>query len=98
MRVVVAEAVDVVIFHEQHNGDAGVGEDLAVGVVERAARVGHRADLAVQGEVGGGLRDGGAVGTAAAARLALAVGALVPRWHRGVPRCGGFVRLFGQPE
>ena len=51
MRVVVADAVDVVVLHEQHHGNAGVGEDLAVGVVERAAGIVGRADLAVQQRV-----------------------------------------------
>src|SRR5438270_667653 len=39
VRVVVAGAVDVVVLHEEHDRHAGVGEDLAVGVVERAVRL-----------------------------------------------------------
>src|SRR5207302_6891731 len=51
----------VVILHEQHHRHAGVGEDLAVGVVQRAARVGHRTHLAAQRQVRGDLRDRRAV-------------------------------------
>ena len=47
LAVVIARAVDVVVLHEQDDRDAGVGEDLAVGVEERAPRVVVRPDLAV---------------------------------------------------
>src|ERR1700680_1477969 len=46
--VVIAVAVDVVVFHEQHGGYPGIGEDLAVGVVERAVRIDLRPHLAAQ--------------------------------------------------
>src|SRR5262249_34025528 len=39
MAVVIAAPVDVVVLHEQDNRYAGIGEDLPVGVVERAAWV-----------------------------------------------------------
>ena len=48
MRVVIAHPIDVVVLHEQHGGNAGVGEYLAVGVVERTAGIVRRTDLAVQ--------------------------------------------------
>ena len=46
VRVVIALAVDVVVLHEEHDRHAGVGKNLAVRVVERAAAIVGRADLA----------------------------------------------------
>src|ERR1700727_1430489 len=46
LAVVVARTIDVVILHEEDDRDARVGEDLAVGIVEGAARVLMGTDLA----------------------------------------------------
>ena len=39
VRIMVASAVNVVVFHEQDDWDSGVGKDLAVCVVKGAARI-----------------------------------------------------------
>src|SRR5947209_1239954 len=83
--VVIAAAVDVVVLHEQHHGDAGVGEDLGVGVVQRAARVDGQAHLAAQLRVEGHFRDGLLVGAALTAAAALPLRAGVPDRRPGVP-------------
>ena len=79
VRVVVADAVDVVVLHEQRHRDADVGEHLPVRVVERAARRKVRTDLAVQRQELAHRGDRSAV-AAALAVVTLAVGWLV--FHR----------------
>src|SRR5438132_14157355 len=66
--IVVALAVDVVVFHEEDDGDAGVGEDLAIGVEEGAAAAVGEADFAGKLRVRRHGGDGLAVGAALAPR------------------------------
>src|SRR5580700_1344672 len=96
--VVVAAAVDVVVLHEQNDRDASVGEDLGVGVVERAAGIDHSPDLAAKFQEWSDLGDRRAVRTATPAGTAGPVGLGVPLRHRGVPNLAGDVSLFGKPE
>ena len=74
----IAVAIDVVVLHEQHDRHAGVGEDLAVGVVERAARVVRRPHLAAKRQDAGRRRASLPSVAAAAARPAVALRRAVP--------------------
>src|SRR5262249_30853174 len=98
VRVVVALAVDVVVLHEQDDRDAHIGEDLAIGVVERTSGVEGQADLIEERGVLRQARHRLAVWTSSARAGVSAAGALVPAVGACVPGHGRLVGLLGQPE
>src|SRR5262245_29589971 len=76
--IVVARPIDVVILHEEHDWDAGVREDLPVGVIEGAARIVVRPDLARKMRMQGGFRQTVRVGAPFAPAPAAARGTPIP--------------------
>ena len=95
VRVVIAPAVDVVILHEQHHGHAGIGKNLAVGIVERAARIVRRPHLAIQVRMLGDGWQRDRVGAALAAAALTAGRLLVPSRSQLVPNSARDVGLVG---
>ena len=94
----VADAIDVVILHEEYHRNSRIREDLSVGVEYGAAHVARQANLAAQPGMTCDVRDRDAV-LAAAARSAMASRRpVVPLLGVGVPDRVGQVRLVGQPD
>jgi len=81
VHIMVAGAVNVVIFHKEDDRNAGIGENLAVGVVESAARVEDSTHLTRKAQEWSHLRDRRAVRAAPAAQEVGAALPFVPIGH-----------------
>jgi hypothetical protein len=83
--VVVADAIDVVILHEEYHRDSHVGKDLPVRVKKRTVHIPRNANFAMQLRIPRYVRDGFAIRAAATACPTAARRLAIPLIRLGIP-------------